>query len=498
MATPTKGLVSRRQAVGAAILSPLLPAAAQAATPPAPPVMARDALLAGLRATLDQDGILTGDAIGKRYLTRKQDDKPFAVLRPRNAADVSAIMKLCSAARQPVVPQGGMTGLVGGGVAHQNEIVISSERMNMIDGVNTADRTMTVGAGVTLKDAQDRAATLGFMVPLDFGIRKIATIGGMVSTNAGGVAAFRHGTMRERVLGLEAVLADGRVLAELGQVRKRNEGLAAERLLIGAEGTLGVITRIALALVPADGPTATALVALPDLAAGAALCDRAQAVTSATPTAIEVMSGNHAAAVCRAFGLTDFATLACAPYLVLLELAAGDAGRAEAALVDLLGAAVDAGLVTDAVVAQNEAQRHTMWRIREDWAIDRERPGGLWYDVSVPLAALPDYVASLEQRLAAHDASLGLVIIGHLADGNLHVTVNAAVPVTARYEEIAPVVTDGLDRVGGSYSAEHGIGLEKKATLARLASPTKQSLLRGLKALYDPRGILNPGKVIPD
>jgi len=420
------------------------------------------------------------------------------LLQPATTAEVAGILAYCDAHRIPVVPQGGRTGLSGGAETRPGQVALSLGRFDRIESFDAVSRTAVVGAGVTLGALAARAALEGLSPGIDLGARDSATLGGMVSTNAGGVAAFRHGTMRERVLGLEAVLADGRVLAELGQVRKRNEGLAAERLLIGAEGTLGVITRIALALVPADGPTATALVALPDLAAGAALCDRAQAVTSATPTAIEVMSGNHAAAVCRAFGLTDFATLACAPYLVLLELAAGDAGRAEAALVDLLGAAVDAGLVTDAVVAQNEAQRHTMWRIREDWAIDRERPGGLWYDVSVPLAALPDYVASLEQRLAAHDASLGLVIIGHLADGNLHVTVNAAVPVTARYEEIAPVVTDGLDRVGGSYSAEHGIGLEKKATLARLASPTKQSLLRGLKALYDPRGILNPGKVIPD
>jgi FAD/FMN-containing dehydrogenase len=238
-------------------------------------------------------------------------------------------------------------------------------------------------------------------------------------------------------------------------------------------------------------------VALGDLEAAATLCDRAQAASAAIPTAVEVMSGNHAAAVCRALALGEFAPLAAAPYLVLLELSAVSADAAQAALVDLLGTAAEGGLVRDAIVAQNEAQRHTMWRIREDWAIDRERPGGLWYDISVPLAVLPAYVAELARRLAIHDPALDLVVIGHLADGNLHVTVNAATPITPRYEEIAPLVTDGLAAVGGSFSAEHGIGLEKKATLARLAGAPKQALMRGLKALYDPRGILNPGKVIP-
>jgi FAD/FMN-containing dehydrogenase len=420
-----------------------------------------------------------------------------ALLLPASTDEVAALLAYCNAHAIAVVPQGGRTGLSGGASTAPGQVALSLARLDRIDSVDALSRTAVVGAGVTLGALSARAAEDGLSPGIDLGARDSATIGGMVSTNAGGVAAFRHGTMRERVLGLEAVLADGRVLRELGQVRKRNEGLAVERLLIGAEGTLGIITRVALALVPADGPVATALVALDGLEAAARLCDRAQAAPGAVPTAIEVMSGNHAAAVCRALSLADFAPLAAAPFLVLLELSAASADAAESALVDLLGASVEEGLVRDAIVAQNEAQRHTMWRIREDWAIDRERPGGLWYDVSVPLAALPAYVAALSGRLAHHDGSLDLVVIGHLADGNLHVTVNAPTPLTPRYEEIAPLVTDGLAEVGGSFSAEHGIGLEKKATLARLAGAPKQALMRGLKALYDPRGILNPGKVIP-
>ena len=419
------------------------------------------------------------------------------LLQPGSTAEVATILAYCHTQRIPVVPQGGRTGLSGGAATTAGQVALSLARLNQIESFDALSRTAVVGAGVTLGALAARVALEGLAPGIDLGARDSATIGGMVSTNAGGISAFRHGTMRERVLGLEVVLADGRVLSELGQVRKRNEGLAVERLLIGAEGTLGIITRVALALVAADGPVATALVTVDDLEAAARLCDRAQSVAGAIPTAIEVMSGNHAAAVCRALALTDFAALATAPYLVLLEVSATSAEIAEAALVDLLGVAIESGGVRDAVVAQNEAQRHTMWRIREDWAIDRERPGSLWYDISVPLSALPAYVATLAARLAVHDPSLDLVVIGHLADGNLHVTVNAAQPITPRYEEIAPLVTDGLAAVGGSFSAEHGIGLEKKATLARLASTPKLELMRQLKALYDPRGILNPGKVIP-
>ena len=204
------------------------------------------------------------------------------------------------------------------------------------------------------------------------------------------------------------------------------------------------------------------------------------------------MSGSHAEAACRAAGTTELAELARSPYLVLIE-ASGEAG-----LIEFLGAAAERGLVRDALLAQSEAQRRAMWHLREDWAVDRERPGGLWYDVSVPLGALPGYLEACAARLAAHDRELALFVIGHLADGNVHVTVNAPRPITARYEEVAGLVTDGLGALGGSYSAEHGIGLEKRATLARLASPARLALMRTLKAALDPRGILNPGKVLPE
>jgi FAD/FMN-containing dehydrogenase len=418
------------------------------------------------------------------------------MLRPATTAEVGRVLAYCNAARIGVVPQGGRTGLSGGAESTSDEVILALDRFDRIEALDAVSRTAVAGAGVTLAALAAAAAEHGLAPGIDIGGRDNATLGGMVSTNAGGLATFRHGTMRERVLGLEAVFADGTVLTDLSRVRKRNEGLAVERLLIGAEGTLGVVTRVALALVAADGPAATAIAAVADPAAAVALCDLVQRSTTVMPLAIELMSGNHARATCRATGARDFAALAEAPYLVLLEVSAPAAAGPEEGLVALLGTAVERGLVTDAVVAQSEAQRQAMWRIREDWAVDRERPGGLWYDVSAPLAALPAYLDDCRARLRAHDASLDLVVIGHLADGNVHLTVNAPRPITERYEEIAPLVTEGLAAAGGSFSAEHGIGLEKKATLARLGSPVRLDLMRRLKAALDPNGILNPGKVL--
>ncbi len=418
------------------------------------------------------------------------------MLRPATTAEVARALAYCNQARIGVVPQGGRTGLSGGAESGGGEVILSLDRFDRIEVLDPVSRIAVAGAGVTLGALATAAAAHGLAPGIDLGARDSATLGGLVSTNAGGNDAFRYGTMRQRVLGLEAVLADGSVLAALGQVRKRNEGLAVEQLLIGAEGTLGVVTRVALALVAADGPVATALAAVADAAAAVALGDALLRSTALAPVAIELMSGSHARAACRASGARELESLAAAPYLVLLEATAATASGAAEVLVALVADAVERGLVTDAIVAQNEAQRRAMWQLREDWAIDRERPGALWYDVSVPLAAVPQYLDGCGRRLAAHDAALDLVVIGHLGDGNLHVTVNAAQPISARYEEIAPLVTDSLASLGGSFSAEHGIGLEKKATLARLGSPVRLALMRRIKSALDPNGILNPGKVL--
>jgi len=416
------------------------------------------------------------------------------LVRPGSTAEVAAILAYCHAERIAVVPQGGRTGLSGGAITQRGQIAVSLERLDRIEVLDADQRSAVVGAGVKLGVLAARAATVGLSPGIDLGARDSATLGGLVSTNAGGNEAFRYGTMRERVLGLECVLADGTVITELGQVRKRNEGLAVERLLIGAEGTLGIVTRVALELVPARSPVATAMVALTSLTQAVAL---ARHLRTPALVALEIMSGNHALAVVRSLGLIELAPLAAHPWLVLVEVEATSDEQAESLLVDLLGSASEQELLTDALLAQSETQRHAMWRVREDWAVDRERPGGLWYDISVPLSAMADYVARVIARVEALGASLEVFVIGHLADGNLHVTVNAPYPVSERYEAIAPLVTDELTALGGSFSAEHGIGVEKQATLLRLVSPAKLALMRSVKRAYDPHGIMNPGKVLP-
>jgi len=418
------------------------------------------------------------------------------MVRPGSTEQVARVLAYCHRSRIGVVPQGGRTGLSGGAESHDGEIIVALDRLDRIETLDPVSRTAVAGAGVTLAVLAERAAAHGLAPGIDLGARDGATLGGLVSTNAGGNAAFRHGTMRERVLGLEAVLADGSVLSELAQVRKRNEGLAVERLFIGAEGTLGVVTRVALSLIARPASPATALVAVPSLDAAVSLCDLAQRSVGSELEAVELMSGNHAAAACRAAHAAELARLAAAPYLVLVEVSGSDSARAEAQLLTMLGEATERGLAADGALAQSHAQRATFWRIREDWAVDRERPGGLWYDVSVPLAALPGYLERCRARLAAHDAELELYVIGHLADGNVHLTVNAPGPISERYEEIAPLLTEELKGLGGSFSAEHGIGLEKKATLARLGAPARLALMRRLKAMFDPHGIMNPGKVL--
>ena len=418
------------------------------------------------------------------------------MLRPRSTAALARALAYCNASGIGVVPQGGRTGLSGGAASRDGEVIVALDRFSQIESLDPSSRTAIAGAGVTLAALAERAAAHGLAPGIDLGARDSATLGGLVSTNAGGNAAFRHGTMRERVLGLEVVLADGSVLSELRRVRKRNEGLAIEQLFIGAEGTLGVVTRVALALVDRAGIPATALLAVASLDAAVALCDSARRHPDFDLQAIELMSGDHAAAACRATAAAELATLAAHPYLVLVEVSRPDAAAAATALVAWLESEAARGTIEDAAIAQNEAQRTRFWRIREDWAIDRERPGGLWYDVSVPLAALPRYVDGCRTRLASHDPALELVLIGHLGDGNLHLTVNAERPIRERYEEIAPLLTDELAALGGSFSAEHGIGLEKKATLRRLGSATRLAWMRRLKATFDPNGIMNPGKLL--
>jgi FAD/FMN-containing dehydrogenase len=450
-------------------------------------------LAAALRAIVGETGLRSGEALdGLDPGADARNLRARLLVRPANTAELAAVLGACSAAGVAVVPQGGRTGLAGGAVSKAGEVVLSLERMNRIERIDVVSRTATVEAGVTLEALAAALEPHGLAAGIDLGARGSATIGGMVSTNAGGIDAFRYGTMRERVLGLEAVLADGTVLGELSRVRKDNAGLPLRQLFIGAEGTLGVVSRVVLALVRAGGPQHAALVLVPHLDAALGILQQIDTEPGLTLAAAELMSGNHVEVTARALGVGQVAAAAPAAFAVLFAVSGPDPD----ALTTLLVRGSETGAIVDALLPKNAAEERDLWRIREDWAVDRLRPGGLWYDVSVPLDAIAGYLAALKARLHVHDPGLELYVVGHLADGNLHVTVNSERPVTERYAEIAPLVYEDLKRVGGSFSAEHGIGLEKVASLASWSGARRMQLMRAVKAVFDPAGILNPGKVV--
>jgi FAD/FMN-containing dehydrogenase len=454
-------------------------------------------LTAALTAIVGKSGLRVGDELGAVDPgMHPQNLAAGLMVRPANTAEVARVLILCSEAGVSVVPQGGRTGLSGAASTQPGELILSLDRMNHIENVDTAARTATVEAGVTLARLEEALAPHGLAAGIDLGARGTATIGGMVATNAGGIDAFRYGTMRHRVLGLEAVLAGGDVLTELSRIRKDNAGLPLRQLFIGSEGTLGVITRVVVSLVPAGGPRHTVLALLPDLDAATALMREVEAEPQICLAAAELMSGNHIALTARSLGIGQLAGLPAAAFGLLIAVSGATSEAMAAAVEATLARAAEAGRLVDCVLPKNAAEERDLWRVREDWAVDRMYPGGVWYDVSVPINRLAHYLADLTLRLAHHDAGLRVYIVGHLADGNIHLTINAAVPITERYAEIAPIVYAGLKELGGSFSAEHGIGLEKRDSLEHWAGKASLRLMRSVKAVFDPNGIMNPGKVI--
>jgi len=451
--------------------------------------------LAALAALVGEPGVRLGEEMSAVDSGMHANNLRAGLMaRPANTAQVAAVLALCARTGVGVVPQGGRTGLSGGAWTQPGELILSLDRMNRIESVDAASRTATVEAGVALARLEEALAPLALAAGIDLGARGTATIGGMVATNAGGIEAFRYGTMRERVLGLEVALTSGEVLCELSRIRKDNAGFALRQLFIGSEGTLGVITRIVLSLVPVRGPRHTALALLPGLDAAITLMRAVEAEPGISLAAAELMSGNHIALSAESLRITPLARMPPAAFGLLIAVTG--AGDAAAALETVLASAADAGLIVDAMLPKNAAEERDLWRVREDWAVDRKYPGGLWYDVSVPIDRLARYLADVESRLSRHDAALRMYIVGHLADGNVHFTVNAAAPISERYAEIAPLIYEGLRELGGSFSAEHGIGLEKRASLEYWAGGTRLRLMQAVKALFDPDGVMNPGKVL--
>lgn len=456
-------------------------------------------LLDQLRAATGPGDVLAGEAIagyGPGSWSGGQTPTALAVVQPGSPGQVAAVVALCHAARQPLVVHGGRTGLVHGTDSGPGEIVLSLARLQRIEAVDPVGRTLTAEAGVTLQAAQEAAEAAGLLLPLDMGSRGSATLGGVAATNAGGNRVLRYGMARMLVLGLEAVLADGTVVSALNRMLKNNAGLDLKHAFIGSEGTLGVITRLVLRLAPRPVSRQTALVALRDFAAMTALLNRVDAGLGGTLSAFEALWQSYYGYVTAPQTGRTPPLPGNYPYYVLLEAEGGevqaDAHRFEAVLAQ----AHEAGLIADAVITSSDRERDALWAMRDDvMRLTLLRPLFL-FDVSAPLVAMEAYVAAVSSALAARWPDSHCYTFGHLADGNLHLAVSAGDPAGADRAEVERLVYGPLQAIGGSVSAEHGIGLEKKPYLALCRSSAEIALMRTLKHALDPLGLLNPGKII--
>ena len=419
---------------------------------------------------------------------------PAIVVYPTSTEEVSRVLKLCNERRQPVVPQGGLTGLSGGATPSREGVVaLSLDRMRAIEEIDLNAAVMTVQAGAVLQVVQEAADEAGMLFPLDLGGRGSAQVGGLIGTNAGGNRVLRYGMMRDLVMGVEAVLADGSVVSSLNKMLKNNTGYDLKQLFIGSEGTLGVVTRANLKLFPKPAGAATALCGLASYDAALALLRRARAMLGGTLSAFEVMWSDFYEMGVREFGrrpLDGQHTL-----YVLLDALGADPEADDARFEALITAAIEAGEVDDAVIAQSSQQTRELWKIRETPAeFPRMFSPHIPFDVSVPTGQIGDFAAEIEMRMKAVLPTLNTVYFGHVADSNLHVGVQAA-----HGEDPAVVkqaVYDVVREFKGSISAEHGIGTEKKKYLAYSRSPVELALMRSLKDTLDPNGVLNPGKVL--
>ena len=431
---------------------------------------------------------------------------PLAVVKPATTAEVAETVRRCAAQGIAVVPAGGRTGLAGGAVARDDgppAIVLSLERLNRIRNVDARDFSIVAEAGCVVQRVQEAAAEAGRLLPIQWGAQGSAQVGGMLSTNAGGIRTLRWGNARELVLGLEVVLPDGRVLDDLRRVRKDNSGYALRHLFVGAEGTLGVITAAALRLSPPLKRVETAFAALASPEAALALFSRVME-SGAEVIAFELME-RFCLELCARYGVGMRLPLPVEhPWYVMVELAAAHpAVPLRTMLEETLAEAMEAGEALDAVLAESDAQRMAFWRIREDFPeCSRAAGPAIGTDTAVPVSAVPEFLARTQAALLARWPEGRIIAIGHAGDGNIHLSLLAPEGMShaewvARAAPADMVVNEIAVALGGSFSAEHGIGTGKLHAMAALKDPLAVEVMRSVKHALDPRGMMNPGKVLP-
>lgn len=470
--------------------------------PPSP------ALLARLADILGPKGFSTDPDVLAPWLTDwrgKYHGKAAAMLSPTSTAEVAAIVRLCAAEGAALVPQGGNSGMVGGATpdASGDQLLLSLRRMNQIRGIDAAARIVVAEAGVILEHLHQAALEEGLRFPLTLGGKGSATVGGLVSTNAGGTQVLRHGTMRALIAGIEAVLPDGQIFDGLAPLKKDNRGYDLRHLLCGAEGTLGIVTAASLHLVPAANARQTAWIGLGSPDDALLLLRRLDAALGDTLEGFEIIPHRSVEAVLRHIPQTRLPLGKSSLWYALVELAGDDAAVLSEALEGELAAALDARLIDDVAIAKNDSESEDFWRLRDSIS-EAERAEGpaTQHDISVPVDLMPQFIAENPARLAAAFPGIRTVSFGHLGDGNIHHHVQPPKDVDgtawlARHGAAASrIVYAHVVELGGSISAEHGIGQMKRDILAELDSPARLAALRAIKAGLDPAGLFNPGKLI--
>ncbi len=454
-------------------------------------------LLGYLSRALGDGGVLVGqDAVDAGRSPWTRTGAPKAVLRPRSSEEVALILAAANEAGEAVTPWGGLTGLVDGARA-EGALALSLSRMNAVEAIDRVSGTMRVQAGCVLQTACEAAEAEGLLLPLDLGARGSATIGGTISTNAGGNRVLRWGMMREMVLGLEAVLADGTVVSAMNPLMKNNTGYDLKQLFIGSEGTLGVVTRAVLRLRPKPVSDNVALLAVDVFEDLPRVLARLQQAIGAQLSAFEVMWADFYQLVTTPPATGRPPLPHGHPYYVLVEAMGADAAADAEPFERVLGAALEAGEIADAAIARSVGERNAIWALRDDVGQTGRNAPIFAFDVSLNIADMEAYVAEVRGALAARwPGTSSLVVFGHLGDGNLHVIAGVGDRSPETRHAVEETVYGPLRRIGGSISAEHGIGLQKREFLGWTRSPAEIALMRTLKRALDPNNILNPGKIL--
>ncbi len=471
--------------------------------PPSPEVMERFAAVVGA------ENVLSDPEDMRPYLHEWRDryvGRAACVLRPGSEEEVAALLKIANEVEVAVVPQGGNTGLVGGQIPFEegNEVVLSLDRMNRILRVDPEDDSITLEAGVILADAQRAAEEAGRLFPLSLAAEGSCRIGGNLATNAGGVNVIAYGTARAQCLALRAALPSGEIIGSLSGLRKDNTGYDLRDLLIGSEGTLGIITAATMRLFPAVTDRAVAFCALESPRDAVELIGLIRdSAPCTTLTAVELMSHLGLTFAVTHLGLRDPMSGA-APWYVLVELSGhGRQGKALEEMEHALGAAFEAGLIEDAALAQSEAQAQAFWRLREGMSeAQKYECGSIKNDISVPVSRIPEFLEKAIPAVLKVVPGARPVPFGHVGDGNLHFNISQPPDMErdaflARWEDVVEAVNEVVLDLGGSISAEHGIGRMKRDWMERIRPPAESALMRGIKRIFDPKGILNPGKLLP-